>query len=207
MIYVDLYQIILYTTVFFFFIGHSWARKIAASHGDRSWRRLLPARSVIPQTDISSIDGQKSWSGLTRVNWINAFLPTMRRPFTGNNMKICRIKSAWRSSIGGSRRAFKQRPLGLRGYWGGLGPMLYLHLALLKSRAEISCAIFSSLKTNSCRDILWTVYQIQSLPDLWFFVSVACCAPYIAITWWPSLIVIPHRRPANLGSQAVEPLD
>ena len=197
MIYVDLYQIILYTTVFFFFIGHSWARKIAASHGDRSWRRLLPARSVIPQTDISSIDGQKSWSGLTRVNWINAFLPTMRRPFTGNNMKICRIKSAWR------RRG--DQVLGGHGVLSNKG---------LWSSEDIEegwgqCYILKSedYYLNSCRDILWKVYQIQSLPDLWFFVSVACCAPYIAITWWPSLIVITHRRPANLGSQAVEPLD
>ena len=114
-----------------------------------------PARSVIPQTDISSIDGQKSWSGLTRVNWINAFLPTMRRPFTGNNMKICRIKSAWRSSIGGSRRAFKQRPLGLRGYWGGLGPMLYSQVWRL-TRAEISCE--RSIKFNlSPRPLIFRV--------------------------------------------------
>ena len=108
-----------------------------------------PVRSVIPQTDISSIDGQKSWAGLTRVNWINAFLPTMRRPFTGNNMKICRIKSVWRARrdqvLGG------HGVLSNKGLWG------------FEDIEEGQCYIhILSLKAYSCRDILWTVYQIQS---------------------------------------------
>ena len=159
-----------------------------------------PVRSVIPQTDISSIDGQKSWAGLTRVNWINAFLPTMRRPFTGNNMKICRIKSVWRARrdqvLGG------HGVLSNKGLWG------------FEDIEEGQCYIhILSLKAYSCRDILWTVYQIQSewwcSPPTPF--SRSCqwtlWLPYIAITWWPSLIVITHRGPVNPCSQAVWGLD
>ena len=153
------------------------------------WRTKKASAQCHPQDWYLINRGGKKRAGLTRVNWINTFLPTMRRPFTGNNMKIRRIKSVWARTgdkvLPGHGVLFKQRPSGLERIWTS-GPLFSR-----PSRAKIPFQ--QSLKFNLPFSLFDQVFRAG-----WLLVAV------YSHNQSGSLIAITHRtRPVNFCSQAV----
>ena len=131
------------------------------------WTTKKASAQCHPQDWYLINRGGKKRAGLTRVNWINTFLPTMHRPFTGNNMKIRRIKSLWARTgdkvLPGHGVLFKQRPSGLERIWTS-GPF--------SQDPFVQRYPFSSLSNS--------IFPSASL--IRFFVQVDYWLPYIAIT-------------------------